>query len=94
MATQIGTAAANLLLGTDEEADILFGQGGADTLRGGAGQDTLAGGTGDDVIEGGLGADRMSGGAGNSGAASGSISYANLDSFFAKLVMQLPSGYY
>lgn len=65
MATQIGTAAANLLIGTDEEADILFGQGGADTLRGGAGQDTLAGGTGDDVIEGGLGADRMSGGAGN-----------------------------
>ncbi len=32
----------------------------------------------------------MSGAAGNSGAATGSISYANLDSFFAKLVMQLP----
>ena len=55
-----GNAAANLLVGT-EENDQFFGGGGNDRLFGGAGHDRLAGGTGDDQLNGGHGNDVLSG---------------------------------
>lgn len=69
MATIIGTAGDDSLLGTSRADVILLrggddrgaGRGGDDTLRGGAGNDSLFGGPGDDHLVGGQGDDRLSG---------------------------------
>lgn len=59
-ATIIGSAAADLLVGTDGP-DIIVGGDGADTLYGRRGRDLLCGGNGDDVLLGGRGVDRLVG---------------------------------
>lgn len=54
---QVGTAANDVLTGTNGYADALRGEGGNDTLSSGAGDDVLAGGTGSDILNGGSGND-------------------------------------
>ena len=64
----------NNVVGYDNSADVINGQGGNDIidgksgddlLRGGAGDDTLLGGAGDDILVGGSGNDSLTGGTGN-----------------------------
>ena len=60
-----GLATSEQMLGTDQAADWMAGNGGDDTLYGYAGDDRLNGNVGNDKLYGGLGDDRMMGGAGH-----------------------------
>ena len=51
----------DLLIGTENQADVIDGFGGNDILIGGSGDDKLSGGDGNDVLEGGEGNDNLIG---------------------------------
>ncbi|WP_445634143.1 Calcium-binding protein [Nostoc sp. DSM 114161] len=55
----------NNLIGLDNSADVINGQGGNDKIDGKSGNDLLRGGVGNDSLTGGLGNDTLVGGAGN-----------------------------
>lgn len=59
MPTINGTSANDLLTGTPDDADAMFGLEGDDTLNGLGGDDSLFGGAGADVLNGG-GDDQLS----------------------------------
>lgn len=64
--TQVhGYAGNDLLIGSAQTDDWLFGDGGNDSLFGSFGNDILVGGDGDDLLTDHRGADRFEGGAGN-----------------------------
>jgi Ca2+-binding RTX toxin-like protein len=75
----IGSKAADILKGTDEENelhgsdgdDTISGRGGVDDLFGGEGTDTIAGGAGDDIVSGAGGDDVLNAGDGNDSVAGG-----------------------
>ena len=63
-ATCIGTAGADLILGTDKD-DVIAAGGGNDVVHGDAGNDTVCGGPGNDSLMGARGVDRLFGGPGD-----------------------------
>lgn len=71
---QLFSRTTDMVEGSDDGANLMFGDAGNDEITGGNGNDTIFGGTGadtidgsagDDLIDGGPGADLMAGGAGN-----------------------------
>ena len=65
IATHKITGDRDIITGSDEKNEIIYGLGGDDELRGGAGNDQLYGGKGNDTLQGGAGEDKLYGGAGN-----------------------------
>ncbi len=64
VATIVGTAANDVLNGTDGR-DIIVGLGGDDLINGGGGNDVICSGSGADRVDGGNGRDKIVGGTGN-----------------------------
>jgi Ca2+-binding RTX toxin-like protein len=58
-----GSDEAETMTGLDNQADVLYGEGGDDTLIGGGGNDSLYGGEGADELDGGADLDKFFGGA-------------------------------
>ena len=81
VATIVGTPGDDVLIGSEETADVIMGLGGDDVIRGSedinsatAPGDRLCGGSGDDYIRGAVGEDRIQGG-GNNDDVDGSFGY-------------------
>jgi len=78
-ATQVGSAASEVIVGTPGDDviqalggdDTIIGLGGSDIICGDDGNDKLAGGSGDDRLFGGLGRDKLNGGVGRDDCAGG-----------------------
>lgn len=80
-ATMVGTPGDDVLVGTEDTADVIVGLGGDDVIRGSADinaptapGDRLCGGRGNDFIRGAVGEDRIQGG-GNDDNVDGSFGY-------------------